>query len=71
MRPLGDPYEDYEGKIRCWVCHAVLQVTLREGQLRSLERSTGTSALQPDAGTSRARSPTFDSATNEGDQEAR
>jgi hypothetical protein len=35
---LSDAYEDYEGEIRCWGCHAALHVSLREGRLKSLKR---------------------------------
>ena len=48
---LGDAYEDYDGEIRCWGCRAILEVTLREGQLRSMKSSNRTPASRQDAGT--------------------
>lgn len=33
---VGDAYEDYEGQIRCYVCHALLEIKSQEGRLRSV-----------------------------------
>jgi hypothetical protein len=69
---LGDAYEDYDGEVRCWVCHATLEVTLREGQLRSMKRSTGSSLPRPAAAVpSGASPPTLEPATSAADQETR
>lgn len=34
---LGEAYEDYQGEIRCWGCRAVIEITLREGKLKSMK----------------------------------
>jgi hypothetical protein len=42
---LGEAYEDYQGEIRCWGCHTVLEVTMREGKLMAMRRlGAGTAA---------------------------
>jgi hypothetical protein len=37
---LSDAYEDYEGEVRCWGCHAVLEIAMHEGKLRKMRRSS-------------------------------
>ena len=69
---LGDAYQDYEGEVRCWVCHAVLEVTLHEGQLRSMKKSTGATASGPvETETSAPRPSALDRILLSADREAR
>jgi DNA-directed RNA polymerase subunit N (RpoN/RPB10) len=37
---LDDAYEDYEGKIKCFACGAVLEIRAQEGKLKSVESTT-------------------------------
>jgi len=34
---LDDIYEDYEGRIKCFTCGAVLKIRTEEGKLRCVE----------------------------------
>jgi DNA-directed RNA polymerase subunit N (RpoN/RPB10) len=34
---LGEAYDDYDGEVRCWTCNGLLEVSLREGRLRSMK----------------------------------
>jgi DNA-directed RNA polymerase subunit N (RpoN/RPB10) len=31
---IGDAYDDYEGKIKCYVCGAILEIKTEEGNLK-------------------------------------
>jgi len=33
---FGDPYDDYEGQVKCWVCEAILDIKVEEGSLKSM-----------------------------------
>ncbi|MFO7901009.1 MAG: hypothetical protein R6V58_18375 [Planctomycetota bacterium] len=35
---LGDSYDDYEGPVRCCVCHALLRIRTEDGNLRFVEQ---------------------------------
>ena len=37
LMELGDAYEDYQGEVRCWGCHATIEVNLHEGKLKSMK----------------------------------
>ena len=41
LMDLGEAYEDFVGEVRCWVCRAVLEMTLCEGKLKGMRRSGG------------------------------
>lgn len=34
---LDETYEDYEGGIKCFTCHALLDVKIEEGKLKSVK----------------------------------
>jgi predicted RNA-binding Zn-ribbon protein involved in translation (DUF1610 family) len=53
---LPDAYENYRGEVRCWVCHGMLEVTLEEGQLKTMR-------LCPECGP-------LPTETNDGDRKA-
>jgi len=36
---LGEAYEDYEGKVKCFVCGGMLEIKAIDGNLKSAERS--------------------------------
>jgi len=33
---LGDAYDNYEGPVRCWVCHTLLVIKTQEGDVCSM-----------------------------------
>ncbi|MFW6158533.1 MAG: hypothetical protein ACOC8E_04160 [Planctomycetota bacterium] len=35
---LGDSYDDYEGPVRCCVCHTLLRIRTEDGNLRFVEQ---------------------------------
>jgi hypothetical protein len=45
---LGEAYDDYAGKIRCWGCHAILVLALEAGKLRSMHVGAPSLAPQSD-----------------------
>jgi hypothetical protein len=40
LMELGAAYEDYQGELRCWGCHALVEVTLHEGKLQTMKLSS-------------------------------
>jgi hypothetical protein len=34
---VGDAYDNYQGPVRCWVCQALMNVTLEDGMLRGMQ----------------------------------
>ncbi len=34
---LRDAYDDYRGRIRCFICGALLEIKTQEGQVRAVE----------------------------------
>jgi hypothetical protein len=34
---LGDAYTDYQGVVRCWVCHRSFELSLSDGRLLSMK----------------------------------
>ena len=34
---LGDAYEDYEGKVKCFVCGGLLEIRTEDGLLKAVE----------------------------------
>ena len=45
---LGEAYDDYAGKVRCWGCQAILVLALEDGKLRSMHMGVPTLAPQSD-----------------------
>ncbi len=33
---LDDAYDDYEGQIKCFACHAIMEIKSEEGKLKSV-----------------------------------
>jgi len=56
---LGEAYDDYAGKVRCWGCHAILVLALEEGKLRSMHLGAPSLPPRSDA-LAHAYSPTAD-----------
>lgn len=53
---LDDAYEEYDGAVRCWGCHSLLQVTISDGKLKAMalgaaERSASAAAGGRGSGT--------------------
>jgi hypothetical protein len=36
---IGDAYDDYEGQIKCYICHSLLEIRSEEGGLKSVRMS--------------------------------
>ena len=34
---LDDVYDDYQGKVKCWVCGTLLEIRTKEGRLESVD----------------------------------
>jgi hypothetical protein len=44
---LGDAYDDYEGKVKCFVCRALLTIRTCDGQLKSIDLFAGACSAGP------------------------
>lgn len=51
---IGEAYDDYEGQIKCYVCHSLLEIKTVEGQVRAVRAP---SMLPPGLGGAPAASP--------------
>jgi len=40
LMELAEAYEDYQGEVRCWGCHALVEITMKDGKLRAMKLSS-------------------------------
>jgi len=45
---ISEAYDDYTGVIRCFACHALLEIKTENGYLRSVQLANSPSAAPPD-----------------------